>query len=236
MWNHLRRCLVLCCIQLGVLSCYAQEVGENSEDGTKGFRVTLFNKWEGPELFIKVKKSYVLLEAYKMAYTKTFRYPAGEPVVLYTKQLNDEGKEDYLPYIKIPVSETILEPLLVLYWQAKAKKGSGKVLEFSARKFGYGSYQLVNLSSTKIFGYIGTKKNIFSCNPNTEYISRFSIKNRARTPIAIYISNNNKPDLVFSTLTIHREKKRVILFLHAEENELGRLIYRSQSLVDFKTE
>lgn len=237
MGNRLTLWAVLCCIHLTTLSgSHAQGANEEVKDVGQSFRVTLFNEWNGPDLFVKAKKSYALLEAHKMSYTKPYRYLSGKPIVVYTKMLTAEGEEQYIPYARFPVTAKILEPLLVLHWDAKANKAGGKVLEFSARKFGYGSYQLVNLSESKVLGYIGDQKKRFSCGPKSEYISNFTFENGARTPIAVYTVNGRKVDLVFSTLTIHRERKRVILFLHAEKNKLGRMVYRSQSLVDFKNE
>lgn len=235
--SRLEVCLITCSILLAMLiSGNAQQRQNEEEKGGKGFRVTLFNDWEGPQLFVKVKKSYVELEAHKMAYTQTFRYSAAEPIVLYSEQTNDEGEVEFMPFIKFAVGKEIIEPLLVLSWQAESKKGAGKILEFSPKRFGYGHYQIVNLSGVKIGGYIGDKKKVFSCDPMSEYISRYKYENGLRTPIAVYTTVSAKPSLVFSTLTIHRVQKRVILFLNAEKNKLGRLVYRSQSLVDFKVE
>ena len=238
MTSPMKTCLLLPCLYLaGLLSCLAQ-TNDNNEEKEHGpaFRVTLFNDWEGPELFVRTKKKHTVLKAHKMAYTKPFRRSREKPIALYIQALNDDGEEIYKPYLKVRVPATILEPLLVLHWNAKAKKAGGMVVEFSPRRFGYGTYQLVNLSGAKIYGYIGDIKNRYSCKPKSVYISQATYKNGARTPISAYVAKDKKPSLVYSTLTIHRQRKRVILFLKPERNKLNRLVYRSQSLVDFRRE
>ena len=70
--------------------------------------------------------------------------------------------------------------------------------------------------------------------PGAAYLSKFSHENGNRTPITAFVKSGEEASLVYSTLTIHRERKRVILFLKPERNNLKRLVYRSQSLVDFK--
>jgi hypothetical protein len=238
MISPMKTCILLPCIYLaGLLSCVAQTSDKNEEkEHGPAFRVTLFNDWEGPELFVRKKKSYTVLEAHKMAYTKPFRRSKEKPIALYTQSLSDDGEETYKPFLQIRVPSSILEPLLVLHWNAAAKKAGGMVVEFSPRKFRYGTYQLVNLSEAKIYGYIGDKKNRYSCKPKSVYISQAKYKNGARTAIVVYAAKDKKPSLVYSTLTIHRQRKRVILFLKPERNKLNRLVYRSQSLVDFKRE
>ncbi len=232
MTSPLKTCLLICCSYLAATAVsVAQEGGKEIK---RGFRVTLFNEWKGPELFVKTKKSYAVLKAHRMAYTKKLRLFPGEPIILFTKSLDPEGEEKYKPFAQFRIPASTLEPLLVLHWNAAAGKAGGKVIEFSTRRFGYGTYQLVNLSDTKIFGYIGDKKQLYACNPRDAYISSFRLENVVRTPITAYIANGDEPLLVFSTLTIHRERKRVILFFKAERNKLNRLVYRSQSLVDFR--
>ena len=234
----MKTCILLPCIYLAsLLSSLAQTNDKNVEkERGPAFRVTLFNDWEGPELFVRTKKSYTVLEAHKMAYTKPFRRSKEKPITLYIKALNDDGEEMHKPYLQVQVPVAILEPLLVLHWNAKTKKAGGMVVEFSPRRFGYGTYQIINLSEAKIYGYIGDKQKRYSCKPRAEYISQATYKNGARTPIAAYVAKDKKPSLVYSTLTIHRERKRVILFLKPERNKLNRLVYRSQSLVDFRRE
>ena len=236
--SPMKTCILLPCIYLAsLLSSLAQTNDENEEkEHGPAFRVTLFNDWEGPELFVRTKKSYTVLEAHKMAYTKPFRRSKEKPIALYIKALNDEGEEMHKPYLQVQVPVAILEPLLVLHWNAKTKKAGGMVVEFSPQRFGYGTYQLVNLSGAKIYGYIGDKKNRYSCKPKSQYISQAKYKNGERTGIAAYIAKDKKPSLVYSTLTIHRERKRIILFLKPGRSKLGRLIYRSQSLVDYRQE
>ena len=137
--------LVLCILLWNICIASAQESKE--KESGKTYRITLFNKWKGPEVFIK-KKSYVPLQAHKMAYTKPFRYPLGEPIVIYSKIISEKGEEKYMPYLNIRVPTSIIEPLLVLFWDSQKKKAGGKIVEFSNRVFRYGTYQLVNLSNT----------------------------------------------------------------------------------------
>ncbi len=233
MKNRLKTCLILCVFYLGnAWVSHAQE-NDTEENGSR-FRVTLFNEWGGPQLYVKTTQSYLPLEAYQMAYTKAFRYPSDKPISLYAKLPSEDSTEEYKAYLTVQVPQSLRVPLLVLYWRPEENTAGGKVVEFSSQKFRYGSYQIVNLSKEKIIGYLGDKKNVFSCEPQSCYISPFSFKNGERTAIVAFISQNDEPDLVYSTLTIHRQRKRVILFLNAETNKLGRLVYRSRSLVDFQ--
>ena len=195
----------------------------------------MFNEWKGPDLFVKTRKSHVPLKAHRMAYSRPFRLSEGRRIVLYEKVLGEDGKETFEPYLQWQLPGSIDEPLLLLFWDPEAKRGGGKIIEFSPKRFRYGSYQLVNLSSTRILGYVGSKKNRFACDPWAAYISKFSHENGDRTPIAAFVESDGEASLVFSTLTIHRERKRVILFLKPARNKLNRLVFRSQSLVDFES-
>lgn len=174
--------LVSCLLGIGTWHAAAQEEDKSGNH----YRVTLFNAWEGPELFVRVKKSYERLEAFRMAYTKPFRYSTDQPIIFYVKVVTEDGEEDYQPFLKIPVPPMVLQPMLVLHWNEKDAKGGGKVVEFSPRKFPYGSYQVVNLSHARIAGYIGDQKKKFSCKAGGEYISPANFVNKARTPIAAY--------------------------------------------------
>lgn len=208
--------------------------GEETEADGRTFRATLFNEWDGPQLFVKVKSDHEPLDLHQMAYTKPFPYKAGSPITLYSEQTDPESAESrYIPSIRVPVPDAITEPMLILYWDKEKKSGGGKIVEFSARKFPYGTYQFVNLGEAPIAGYIGKKENRFICKGHSELITPDILKNGDRTPIVIHAKAGKETPLVYSTTTIHRSAKRVIVFLTPEVNKLDRLVYRSSTLVDF---
>lgn len=208
----------------------AQEAAEEKKAG-KRYKATLFNAWGGPDLFTKGKDGYLPLKPAKYSYTQPYKY-ADSVIELYTKGVSAEGEEVYLVAMSVPVATSIEEPLLVLAWDRGAKKPHGKVIEFSPKKFKYGSYQIANFSSLTIGGYVGSKKNKVICKPNSEAIAKFNLKEKGATPIVLYTSIGGQTKKVFGTITMHRDSKRAIYLLYAETNNLGQPVFRSIVIVD----
>ena len=224
--------LIICFLGTSAFNCVAQK--DDAElKGNRGFRVTLANKWTGPELFVKSKKGHALLKIHQQTYTRTFRSPKKKPIELFIRVTDPEGEEIYKPYLQFEVNQTMLEPLVVLHWNEKDKKGGGMLIEYSPKKFPYGTYMILNLSNKKLVGYIGNKKHTYYCEPYKTYVSK-EYKNKSRIPITAYISKESKPSLVFSTLKIHSSRMRHILFLTPEKTKLNRIVLRSKALTDSK--
>ena len=204
----------------------------------KGFRVTLFNKWGGPQLHILEKQTYVPLRVHKSAYTRIIPFQKDNSIILYSKVDGKKGHEGYKPFLRVHVPDSINEPLLLLNWNSKDQKVEERIIEFSPRKFKYGTYQIVNLSDTPISGAIGAQYNSYTCEAQSSYISNFDIKEGAKIPITAYAKKTEvNLSLVYSVPTIHRHRKRVIFFLKPERNKTGHLTCKAQSVVDFvKTE
>ena len=209
----------------------------DQEQNKTGYRVSLFSAWKGPTLYYKGKKEeYHPLEAYKMSYTKPLPYERGKPIIFYTKIENTGEEPVYQPYLRTALPVQVIEPLIVLYWSQKSQKGYSQVLEFSPRRFPYGSYQFVNLGSTNIVGYIKEKTHRFQCAPLKSTISNKSAKNGEVIPIEMVTKNGAETVLVYSSVVKHRNQKRMIFFLYPEKSQTGRLVYKVDLLEDYSQE
>lgn len=207
------------------------------EANKAGYRVSLFSDWAGPQLYYKGKKGkYSELEAFRMAYTKKLPFTHGQPITFYTKIETGVDEPIYQPYLTLPISSKVVEPLVVLYWSARDKKGQGQILEFSPTRFKYGSYQVVNLGQTPIIGYVGDKSDIFKCQANRSIISSSSLKNGEVIPIEMITSIKSTRKVVYSTSAKYRDEKRTILFLYPKTSSTQRISYRAQVLEDFSQE
>lgn len=231
--QRLLQIFIVCAVSASGIAFAGSQIAELSPG--QGFRVTLFSNWEGPDLYVRYDQNYEPLRAYRSAYTRVFPFPEEGVIALYAKVDLENNKESYQPIFQVQVPETIAEPMLLLFWDANNQRAGGKIIEFSPGKFPYGSYQIVNISDSPLYGYIGAKENLYTCKERGgTYISDFRFKQGDKIPIKSYIRQESASySVVFSTLTIHREKKRVILFLIGKRNNEGRLIYHSQSLVDY---
>lgn len=230
--NMIRKILAFGLLLSSVLYSAAQ--ADDTEEGkAKTYRATLFNKWEGGELYTKHKKGYSLLEPARKSYTQSFKYKESS-IVLFKKGLSEEGEEIYLPALTVSVPPAIIEPLLILAWDSSKEKPVAKVIEFSPRKFPYGSYQIVNLSKLPLGGYIGEKSNKILCKAGKEYITPFALKNAEAAPIVFYTSINNELKKVFGSITIHRNQKRAIYLMNAQTNKLGTVVFQGSVIVDIE--
>lgn len=211
-------------------SALAQEA-EIEEGKGKSYRVTLFGKWEGDELFSKQKSEYLPVNPAKSSYTRRIQY-SGDSIVLYKKGVSEEGEEIYLAALSVNVPADIIEPLMILAWDNTNMKPYGKVIEFSPRKFPYGTYQIVNLSNFQLGGHIGEKANHVHCMPGKSQIASFDIENGEAAPIVFYTQIDGKTQKVFGSITIHRDRKRSVFLMSPQTNKLGRIVFQSSVIVD----
>ena len=216
-------------------SLIAQDEGLTDTDQVKsGYRVSLFDRWGGPELYYQGKKDeYFELKAYEMSYSKTLPFKKGEPIVFYTQESHPEEGVIYKPYMKTSLPPEITEPLIVLYWSQSKQKGVSQVLEFSHRLFPSGAYQFVNLGKTPILGYVREKKERFQSQPLKSKIVRQKIADGEVVPIEMVTQKEEQRIVVYSSVVKHRAARRVIFFLYPEVNSLGRTVYRVKLLEDF---
>ena len=230
--NIIKQILTYAILASSVLHASAQEDGTEKKKG-KTYRATLFNKWKGAPLFTKHKKDYIPIKPAKYSYTRLFSYKE-QAIELYKKGVSEEGEEIYIPALKVNVPTTILEPLLILAWDMNKQKPTAKVIEFSPKKFPYGSYQIVNFSALPLEGYIGAKSNGIRCMPSKTYITRFAFKAHKATPIVFYARINNELKKVFGSITMHKPTKRAVYLMFPQKNKLGRFLIQSSVIVDFE--
>ena len=231
----LRSLFLLFAAIISLTDAKAQDL-ENKEDTKKvgsTFRATLFNIWGGPQLYVQENKKYVTINPAKYSYSSRYRYK-DNVTVFFEKITTAEGEEQYKPVIRVPIPITIEEPLIVLFWNTKTKKPLAKAIEFSPKKFKFGTYQIINFSDKPIAGYIGKKTNKILCKPASSYITSFNFQSGERTPIVFYAKEGDQMKKVFGSMTIHKDRKRAIYLMYGEINKLKQLVYQGTVIVDFK--
>lgn len=225
------RKVLLCAIWVSSSICaFAQEADDEEEKG-KTYRASLFGDWGGYELFTKQKSEYLPVRPARSSYTGHIRY-TDDSIVLYKKSVSEEGEEIYLAALSVNVPAGIIEPLMILAWDHTNMKPTGKVIEFSPRKFPYGTYQIVNLSKFQLGGHIGEETNRILCKPGQSQLASFDIENGEAAPIVFYTRIDGETKKVFGSITIHRNRKRSVFLMYPQTNKLGRLVFQSSVIVD----
>jgi len=220
---------------IALVTPLASAQGVDQEDDKKGrtFQVTCFNAWQGPELFVKEKGSHVLLSPAMYTCTKPYKYTEGT-IQLFKKGVDSEGEEIFTPVVITKVPGGMIEPLLILIWDARQKKAVTKVIEYSPRKFHYGSYQIVNFSKLTIGGYIGAKTNKLVCKPYSSHLASFSIKEQEKSPIQLFAKVGDDVKKVYGSITVHKKKKRIVYLLYPTLDKLNRVSLSSRSIVSYE--
>ncbi|MBK1831552.1 hypothetical protein JIN77_12500 [Verrucomicrobiaceae bacterium R5-34] len=207
------------------------------EKNLSGFRVSLFSEWGGKQLYVKGRKGdFRELKAYKMSYTQKFPFAKDQPITLFTKVERPDAEPVYTPYLTVKKPVDVVEPLLILYWSKQLKKGSAQVLEFSPRRFKYGSYQVVNLGATPVLGYVQDKKNRFLCAPKKSVINSYSVENGTVIPIEMITKIGDEPKVVYSSVVKHIKQRRMIFFIYPQTKASGKVQYRTQVMEDYFNE
>jgi hypothetical protein len=224
--------ILLLCSLWADSGLFAQgDLGDTDGEKGKTFRATLFGTWEGYDLYTRKKTDFLPLKPARSSYTKRLPY-RGDSIVLYKKEVSEEGEEIYPVALTVPVPAGLSEPLMILAWDREEEHPVAKLIEFSPREFPYGTYQVVNLSKYELAGTIRDKTNRIRCQPGESRLVSFDIKSGERAPIVFYAKIEGEVRKVFGSICIHRERKRSIFLMYPETDKLGRVVFQSSVIVD----
>lgn len=200
----------------------------------KTFKVVCWGEWTKEDLYIgRPRKSregrMTKVSILNMRQSKAYPYKSGEPVVFY-KQTDDE-KKPYEKVISVTIPQTCSEPLIMLV--LKKKKVEHMVYDLDAKQFPYGSFRVVNFSPLELRTIVGKDKFILKPKSDRTVIPNSSGKPKA-VPCRVAVKSKNKTKVVYSSMLMNRPYKRHMLFFYPTKDEVGRTVFRSRSLVDFK--
>jgi len=200
-------------------------------------RLCVWGDWKGKELYIqKLKRNknsrskYLKVELLNLGYSPEITYRKGKGIVLCTRVVVEE-KEEFHPLLKIKIPAQIKSPLVLLF---PNKKGgaSYQIFDLDASAFGYGGYQIVNLSKAPLIVKLDNKTLKIKAGLSKQ------IKGARKDGQTMWLrvarkTSNNKLKLVYSAMLKNRKAKRMFLFFYSESKAKGGGI-GVKTLIDYK--
>lgn len=237
----------------GVLGVALAATAAAQGQATSGAVVlTAFGEWRGPEMFVQTGRSFEPTEITPASYTGPLEVPL--PFVVYQRNPaaavpeNGEGATPaaggdaqapaYLPITDpIVVPEGMRNPLVILRWDATAKKAQGLVLDNDPGAVPWGAYQVVNLSGRTV-GLRFTGREPVVARPGQNVVVNPGFTEPTMSGIQLLAEvrdEQNRAKLVpspLSTQTMVNPNRRTIILVADDPRHPSGVAY--QSLIDFR--
>lgn len=173
---------------LGVQSTDAAEerklrVSIYAFDYVKGLETVYLRNVKGKPEPIRLSKANIL-GPFKTALNSDSK------LTLCRKETGPEGEPIYPVIASVNVSESVKEPLLVLFPQSSRQRYSGLLMDRSLSEFPNGSYKLVNVSPYRIRGLVGDTKVLAPQKKVSSFKPNFS----GERSLAVHFQYENKPE------------------------------------------
>jgi len=204
---------------------------ENAKKG-RHFKVACLGEWSGGALFVSSAqkkpdtKKMIEVPIFDMSYSPSLPYKVGQPIQFFKK--TESEKTPYKLALSVKIPENIKAPLVLL--MSHDKKISYRVFELDPKAFPFGSWRMVNLSKKNLVAAMD--KEVKPLPPGKEMIFHASGKKFVKSWVRI--GSKDSKEIVFSTMIIRRDFKRVIVFLGGGRDTHGQATLNSRMLVDFK--
>ncbi|GAA5495421.1 hypothetical protein Rhal01_01596 [Rubritalea halochordaticola] len=230
----IQACMMTMFLMLGSLGLsFAQDAAENAGEALGGngkqiFSVTVLGDWKGDKLFVKQDTEYKELSVYDLSITGPLKYQRKEGVVLYQQEKVD-GEFGYKPVRVVKIPPGIKHPLLLFMFNGK--EWGVRIYELDDSNFPGGAYCFVNLCKVPILAKLNDKGQILK--PGKEVLVKRGVTENERVMISASVEGKGgKVETLFSTMSINRPQKRMIMFFAPTEKN-GMKTIGCRSLVTY---
>lgn len=215
--------ILLCAFGLFLVCGAAGLAQEESSQKTPIVRFTVWGDWAGKELYLKKPGTdskpddgYLKLALLDLGYSTGFPFSRAKPIELCT-QTEKDGEPVWQTLLNVGITAEVRESLVMIF-----PKGDGKgapeyrVFDLDASTFSYGSYQLVNLTESRLLARLDEKEILLRPGAHGHF------KGTEASTLNVWLrvaaeGKDKSAHVAYSSMMKNRSDKRMFMFFHASD-------------------
>lgn len=205
---------------------------EAQDAASSGFNYSVIS-WEGSiknELYRQDGSTYVTINLYSTSRTEWLWHQGREPIILYTKETNQDGSHHYIPAAKAFVPEQIRRALLIVTKDKKTNSFDILVVNDNTDLCPLGSYRFLNWTDKKIAGKLGDET--FVLEPKNAKTIQPDITNDKNLSIQLVeLSDSENQRLYHSRWSLQSRTRKLVLLV--PRNQQGQSPVRIKIIADY---
>jgi len=195
-----------------LVAAFVVSFGTHLSAETISVRTLALRSGEMPEVYLKGPEQYLLLEFSSAQPTEPVRAVAGDPLVLYTSEMNDKGEQVFTPVhkLKIPTGSS---GILLLAWTSGGETRYVAIKDnFESAR--YNDWLLINAATRPVAFKVGENTKAMVVAPGKSTTHRISAKAGKGATVLAQAPFDGKAKTFFSTYwPVHPGKRCVVLFV-----------------------